>query len=260
MVEFQTIADSPGPHAALALRSRLAGLRVMSAALRLHGLASKAGFDPNQPRVPRGHSDGGQWTRTGGSDEGRVLSDATSDNFWKPGTRVAQNESGNELPKVPEKRPPTAKARNTIIKSVANWLAMQAAMGTKKRIQAIAKVAQLAGWIDYARPYIVAFGDPPKSLEELQQAVSAPAKGYDIHHIVEKTSAAQDGFPRELIEASENRVRIPTLKHWVITAWYMTKNRKYGGLSPREYLRGKDWAERLKVGREALIKFGVLKP
>jgi hypothetical protein len=24
------------------------------------------GYDPNQPRVPAGHSDGGQWTRIGG--------------------------------------------------------------------------------------------------------------------------------------------------------------------------------------------------
>jgi hypothetical protein len=25
------------------------------------------GYDPNQPRVPSGHSDGGQWTKTPGS-------------------------------------------------------------------------------------------------------------------------------------------------------------------------------------------------
>lgn len=29
-------------------------------------LASKAGFNPNQPRLPRGNPDGGQWTRVGG--------------------------------------------------------------------------------------------------------------------------------------------------------------------------------------------------
>lgn len=28
------------------------------------------GYDPNQPRVPAGHSDGGQWTDTGGSGAG----------------------------------------------------------------------------------------------------------------------------------------------------------------------------------------------
>jgi hypothetical protein len=45
-----------------------------------------------------------------------------------------------------------------------------------------------------------------------------------------------------------------------ITSWYMTKNKAYGGLSPREYLRGKDWAERTSVGVDALIDHGVLKP
>lgn len=40
----------------------------------------------------------------------------------------------------------------------------------------------------------------------------------------------------------------------------MTPNERYGGLSPREYLSDKDWDERAKVGREALILFGVLKP
>jgi hypothetical protein len=29
-------------------------------------LARKAGFNPNQPRVPRGNPEGGQWTRVGG--------------------------------------------------------------------------------------------------------------------------------------------------------------------------------------------------
>ena len=32
---------------------------------------AKANFDPNQPRVPRGNPDGGQWTRVGGG-SGRV--------------------------------------------------------------------------------------------------------------------------------------------------------------------------------------------
>jgi hypothetical protein len=58
----------------------------------------------------------------------------------------------------------------------------------------------------------------------------------------------------------ENLVRIPTLKHWQITGWYMFKNDAYGGVSPRTYLRGKDWAERTRVGRDALVRNGVLKP
>jgi hypothetical protein len=37
-------------------------------------------------------------------------------------------------------------------------------------------------------------------------------------------------------------------------------NDAYGGVSPREYLRGKDWEERRKVGLDALIDAGVLEP
>jgi hypothetical protein len=96
-------------------------------------------------------------------------------------------------------------------------------------------------------------------LSDLQQAVSTPEPGYDIHHIVEKDSAKKDGFPPWIINGPENLVRIPRFKHWEITGWYMTGNEDYGGLSPRDYLRGKDWDERTRVGLRALIRHGVLK-
>lgn len=66
-------------------------------------IAAKGGFDPNQPRVPAGNPNGGQWSGGGSesgsgsrarrqrdSDEGRVLSDTTPDNLQKPGVRLAQ--------------------------------------------------------------------------------------------------------------------------------------------------------------------------
>jgi hypothetical protein len=120
---------------------------------------------------------------------------------------------------------------------------------------------EVASWlIEEGAPYIEAYADPPKSLEELQDAVSTPARGYDIHHIVEQTPAAQDGFSRSLIDSPDNLVRIPTLKHWQITGWYMTPSEDYGGLSPRSYLRGKSWQERVQVGYRGLIRAGVLRP
>lgn len=107
---------------------------------------------------------------------------------------------------------------------------------------------------------VTAYNDPPKSLEELQQAASTPAPGYDIHHIVEQTQAEQDGFPREVIDDPNNLVRVPRLKHQEINAWYQTKNDDYGGLSPREYLQGRNWAARRAVGLEALKRSKVLEP
>ncbi len=115
-------------------------------------------------------------------------------------------------------------------------------------------------WAYKAAPYVQAYLDPPKSLHQLQRAASNPAKGYDIHHIVEQTPAEKDSYPRSMIDAPDNLVRIPTLKHWQITGWYMTSTERFGGLTPRQYLRGKSWQERQTIGKDALARFGVLKP
>lgn len=53
------------------------------------------GYDSNQPRVPAGNSDGGQWTGRPGAvgtarvNDPRVLSDATPDNHWIIGADYA---------------------------------------------------------------------------------------------------------------------------------------------------------------------------
>lgn len=45
-----------------------------------------------------------------------------------------------------------------------------------------------------------------------------------------------------------------------LRGWYMMKLEAYDWRSPRNYLRGMSWEERTRVGRDALIKFGVMKP
>jgi hypothetical protein len=96
----------------LALRRDHAALRHALDEVKAALLARKAGFDPNQPRVPAGNSDGGQWTdaegggQAGGSyDEGIVLSDETPDNEWIPGAQYAQtNRSTDRLVDLHEER------------------------------------------------------------------------------------------------------------------------------------------------------------
>jgi len=117
-----------------------------------------------------------------------------------------------------------------------------------------------ATWLEEQRASFNSYFDPPKTLEELQRDASNPRAGYDIHHIVEQTSAEEDGFSRQTIDSPENLVRIPRWKHWAINSWYQTKNKAFGGLSPRDYLRGKSWEERRRVGLDALVDAGVLKP
>jgi hypothetical protein len=115
-------------------------------------------------------------------------------------------------------------------------------------------------WLRDIVQSIRSYSDPPKSLEELQQDAQNPQPGYNIHHIVEQTLARRDGFSDGMIDGADNLVRVPTLRHQQISAWYQTKNPRFNGLSPRDYLRGASWDERRSVGLDALRQFGVLKP
>jgi Escherichia/Staphylococcus phage prohead protease len=205
---------------------------------RVHALKDRK-YSPDQPRVPTGSPDGGQWTSgVGGQSERRV--------------RLAGEWPSNQPPEIPKERPPTAQERNRIVKDVARRLGKGAALA--------AAVFEATRWLNEYRAEIVANLDPPKSLDALRESVATPKAGYDIHHIVEQTPAAQDGYPRHMIDAPENLVRIPRLKHREINGWYGRKIDEFGEVSPRDYLRGKSWDERQRVGLRALIRHGVLKP
>jgi hypothetical protein len=317
-----------GAQSAAELRHRIALLNIEAQ----HRLAwHNSHFNRNQPRVPAGHSDGGQWTNASGvsdSSDGEVISDVTPDNDWRPGAQYANSRgrgSGSPIrigngwiepegggqearlafaearardaiarvrafdptwrpnpsasktiegqiddlesqaaeaearlreiapwqlpPIIPKQRPGETKEQNIIARQVANWLA-----------EKYGRVIEGPRWLEESEDAIKAFLDPPKTLEELQRGASARPPGYDIHHIVEQTPARDEKFPETEIEGPANRVLVPRYRHWEITAWYNRKNDCLGSVSPRNYLRGKDWNERVKMGLEALIKHGVLKP
>lgn len=140
------------------------------------------------------------------------------------------------------------------------WLVRAASAGSETIAPEVVLAVQLAvEGAKWAAPFIKSYFDGPKTLEELQAAAKNPQTGYEIHHIVEQTPAEKDGYPRSQIDADDNLVRIPTLKHWELNRWYEKPNEKYGGLSPREYLKGKDWETRRKVGLDGLREVGVLK-
>ena len=265
-------------------------------------LHARHGFDPNQPRVPAGHSDGGQWTSDGGGgDDGRIVSDVTPDNDWRPDARYASGPrrgsvrvrigrqwvevEGGQAARLFEAQTRAEAATARVRERDPNWRPRPRAYESVEELirayeadtqEALIRARELErleippkGPNDRPRTpgewsrddYLIeAYRDEPKTLEELQRAASTPKRGYDIHHIVEQTSADQDGFPRSVIDGPDNLVRIPRLKHREINGWYGRLNRDFGGRSPREYLRGKDWSERVKVGLEALIQHKVLKP
>ena len=261
---------------------------------KLHALreAVKYNFDPNQPRVPAGNPDGGQWT---GGTGGRLprgpgtlpdVDDSPSERI-----RLAQNEPPDResdarqrprnLPRaihsvsdIPKKRPESPQERNAIIKFVAQEVAelvvvraaVEGLIGAEAR-RGIRRVVgraliglKVAAWVaEEGFASVVSYSDPPKTLKELQDAAAGPRQpGYEDHHIVERNSASDADADR--INAPENIVRIPTFKHHQITGWFMRRNKDYGWRRPRDVLRGQDWETRSEIGLDALIEQGVLKP
>ena len=205
-------------------------------ALRRHDRALKyiyKAYNPDQPRVPAGNPDGGQWS--GG------------------GNHAPRTHLSGDIPNedIPREKPPTSKQRTAVLREVARRISD---VGL-----AILGTAKIGAWLQTYRPQIESYRDPPMTLEELQQNVSRPAPGYDIHHIVEQTQAERDGFTRDVIDDPDNLVRVPTLRHQEINGWYQTANPDFGWLTPREYLSGRNWDVKRAVGLEALRIHGVLR-
>lgn len=199
-------------------------------ALQLGSLLRKANFNPNQPRVPAGNPDGGQW----------IL--------------VGNEPDEDQPPKFPQERPSTTRIINSIARAIARYLEEHPPLAPSTVI------AMEVGWLAAnVVASIQSYLDGPKSLAELVANAKTPAPGYDIHHIVEQGPARAEGFSQAMIEAPENKVRIPVYKHWQITGWYATKNPEFGGLSPREFLRNERWEAKISVGLKALRDHGVLK-
>jgi hypothetical protein len=167
---------------------------------RLRALADKAGFRPDQPRVPAGNPDGGQWTHEGGD------ADDTQED-------VRLLLATDEQPEIP-KRPPTPEERLAAAKEYARRLA---ALGR------LARRAPIIGWLLDFEPEIRSYQDEPRSFWDMsQRALERAERGYQNHHVAEQDAAYRAGFPGELIESTINVVRIPTWKHHEITGLKMT--------------------------------------
>jgi hypothetical protein len=287
-------AIAKGHRVLAALREEVAQVK---AEMLRRRLAEQTKYSPTQPRVPAGNPRGGQWTDRSGA-QGTVgsLSEDTGqsqdadlsmpmgnvelgdvsgsselgdpfqikpDNTRVGGVQLAANDSPDDpasirdhAPKIPLSRPDTSAERTGYLRSAANWLARNAGLAGDIYTGAMNNVE----WLKDRQDLIAAYRDEPKTLEELQRAVQEPKPGYDKHHIVEQTAAERFGFTRSDINDPENLVRVPRLRHYEITGWYMDRNEDFGNLSPREYLSDKSWEERRRVGLDALVRFKVLKP
>lgn len=168
--------------------------------------------------------------------------------------------SVDDPPPIPSQRPVSLGERLRTARSVGQWLLRAATLtNADPRIIAVRFALHAAQWlVEEYWPYVEAYWEGPRTLLELQEAVRVPRRGTDIHHIVEQTQARREGFPELVINSADNLVKVSTFKHWLITAWYQKPQEELGGLSPREYLRDKNWDTKYRMGIHALKANGVL--
>jgi len=248
-----------------------------------------------QPRVEAGEEGAGQFTFGTQSDENDVGGEANGDQStegtvnhleeivveasrdaeggaegesggnWinsSGGPGIGHNSNGAQFeypPELPEEKP--SRSSSAVLRAAANWIARALAARAFGAVSLFIGVIGARDWARAKAHEIATSLDPPKSMEELEAAVSVPRRGTELHHHkMEQHVSRQRGIPQSEINAPGNVVRIPTFKHYDITAWYRTPNESLGGLTPRQYLADKSPEEHARIGREALILFEVLKP
>lgn len=289
-------------------------------------------YDPSQPRVPAGNSDGGQWTSGGGDgsssgrprvyitgrdddatgqvggggldlslpdlsfdigDIGREIDKldlfdlkprkprsggvrlagkpprrlppivVTPDKPPKPDKPGIGHNGGpplDELPPIPAQLPESREERMAFVRAVARVIER---IGRNVPIVAayLGLLDQL-GYLKTQADMLRTANEPPETYEVLRdRAKQSAIAGRQKHHIVNQHDGNVRKFGKSRIHGSDNIVSVPWLKHIEISRWYQTPNKckKFGGLSPTDYLRDKDWDEQFREGLNVLREFKVIK-
>ncbi len=237
--------------------------------------------EPDRPRViirkprenPEGEGDGVGEGTGGDASEGEIASDSATDGFSfgdflqsllravsiGPGIGHNQGPPLEDPPKIPKTKPPRSSSSH--LRTAAGWIMRARSLHQIAAIVAFIGALIAIDWVAARISEILTYLGPPRTMEELVAAVDVPRAGTEVHHYkMEQHVSRRLHMTQKEIDAPGNRVRIPILKHRQITDWYGQPNSKFGGLSPREYLADEPAEEHERVGREALILFGVLKP
>jgi hypothetical protein len=91
-------------------------------------------------------------------------------------------------------------------------------------------------------------------LAELQKFYGPAGEGMEYHHIIEQGS----GLSADIVQNSNNVVRIPKILHEAINARYQQVVKESGSQSLREWLRGKPaWLQRL-WGEKVMRDLGIM--
>ena len=277
-------------------------------------------YDPNQPRVPRGHPDGGQWTGGSGttasafepdgpvSESEWATTQAVVERIYEEVTRALERDGSLHLVaqykpapgdpllppdpwNIPDGFSPAEPPRIPIppgypvpivpifprlpeARPVTQWERTKWAINQIRRIAPYTRALGMWRWAfelaGILLPEVASYFDDPMSFEELRvdsenmsfRSAEAFEKryraepGYQLHHIVEQGQ----GKDREWdLHSTENIVRIPTVRHIIISAHYSSKPPDLGGLTVREWLRTQSFRKQREYGMWTLRYYGVMR-
>ena len=219
-------------------------------------------YDPDQPRVPRGHPDGGQWTDDGRTEEraafdpDQPLDQEEWEAVEKLRSRVAELEAehGNRSALL------QLAANRKASKSVEFYLeTIKWALEKYPFLKRTGMWGNLIWALFEVVPNVAAFLEEPKSLDDtvadqedhvfsseaaFRSAYGSAGLGKDWHHIIEKGQDPDNKRGLNL-HHTKNIVRVPRFIHWTISAHYSEKS-PVPGLTMREWL----WTQPLEYQRE----------
>lgn len=176
-------------------------------------------YNPNQPRVPAGNSDGGRWTDDGAGGGSLGLFQITPRDNTVDGVRLAGDwppfEEPPEAP--PSVRKPTERPID-FIRRVVKYLRVVGPISPAA--DGIFEALRQAEGLRGETAAIKSANDPPRTLEELQARARLPSEpGYEDHHIVGQFAQNRLQFGSVRIDSPENTVRIPVVKHLDINGY-----------------------------------------
>jgi len=248
---------------------------------------AKAGFNPDEPRIPAGEPGGGEWT-TGGPASGTEGSDTAGINGETP-ERLAAFQT-----------PPTAGAGNggsaddaarlqahliqagyqlppgmwLLVRQLYQWF-----MAHGGDISALTQYLEDYGLRLNELPAIIqSLFDGPKPLAQLQTNKppagfddanelkaypGAPPPGYEWHDIIEQNGQTQpdltgpDGI-RDWIQNTNNVVMIPVIKHYCINSYMSRFAPPKSGITFRSTVKTYDAAGQYRIGLNLLRLCGVI--
>ena len=161
-------------------------------------------------------------------------------------------------PKVPQKEPETREGRMGFVRDAAQWVARNA-VRRAPAVDAFLGSLDQVGKIKALTDAIKSANDPAKTLDELQEPVGSKSQGgYHDHHIVGQHAGNRRGSVTTGLTAGKIGCDSPSEAHRH-QRMVFEGNDNFGGLSPRDYLRDKDWDEQMRVGLDRLRKQEVLK-